>query len=155
MAYTLLKVKGVDVGDSIVEAEKLDVARDVLNAVAEKKVTFLLPKDHQAASEVKDGVQPQVIHSEAIPAGLKGVDIGPLRSMLIRRRSPCQNHCLERTHGVFEMPAFAEGTMQIARAVADSDAVSIVGGGDSVSAVHKAGVDDKITHIRYRWRSLS
>jgi phosphoglycerate kinase len=148
MAYTLLKVKGVDVGDSIVEAEKLDVARDVLNAVAEKKVTFLLPKDHQAASEVKDGVQPQVIHSEAIPAGLKGVDIGPATINAYQAEiAHAKTIVWNGPMGVFEMPAFAEGTMQIAQAVADSDAVSIVGGGDSVSAVHKAGVDDKITHI--------
>ncbi|MGC9330202.1 MAG: phosphoglycerate kinase, partial [Candidatus Hinthialibacter sp.] len=77
MAYTLLKVQGVEVGDSIVEEEKLDVARDVIQAVKEKGVDFLLPVDHKAAAEVQDGVVPQTISGVNIPAGLKGIDIGP------------------------------------------------------------------------------
>lgn len=148
MAYTLLKVKGVEVGDSIVETEKLDVAKEVLDAVQAKNVTFLLPQDHKAASEVKEGVQAQIIDSEAIPAGLKGVDIGPATIEAYRNEiEKAKTIVWNGPMGVFEISAFAEGTMQIAQAVADSDAVSIVGGGDSVSAVQKAGVSDRISHI--------
>ncbi|MBN2328486.1 MAG: phosphoglycerate kinase [Candidatus Omnitrophica bacterium] len=148
MAYTLLKVKGCDVGDSIVEEEKLDVARDVIQAVEEKGVDFLLPVDHKAAADVKDGVTPQTISDINIPAGLKGIDIGPetvkaYQAKILGAKTIVWNGPM----GVFEIPAFADGTMQIANAVADSGAVSIVGGGDSVSAVHKAGVSDKISHI--------
>jgi len=148
MAYTLLKVKGVEVGDSIVETEKLDVAQDVLKAVNEKGVDFLLPVDHKAATEVKDGIQPQTISGVNIPAGLKGIDIGPETVKLYQEKiKNAKTIVWNGPMGVFEIPAFAEGTMKIAQAVADSSAVSIVGGGDSVSAVAKAGVSDKISHI--------
>ncbi len=148
MAYTLLKVKGVEVGDSIVEEEKLAVAEGVLKAVQERNMSFHLPQDHKAAEEVKDGVQPQTIDSESIPAGLKGIDIGPktvdaYKAELAKAKTVVWNGPM----GVFEIPAFAEGTMEIAKAVADSGCTSIVGGGDSVSAVYNAGVSDKITHI--------
>jgi len=148
MAYTLLKVQGVEVGDSIVEEEKLDVARDVMDAVKKKGVLFLLPQDHKAAAEVKEGVTPQVIPDVNIPKGLKGIDIGPKTIGAYKQKiQEAKTIVWNGPMGVFEIPAFAEGTMAIAHAVADSSAVSIVGGGDSVSAVHKAGVDDKITHI--------
>jgi len=148
MAYTLLKVQGVEVGDSIVEEETLDVARDVTDAVKKKGVLFLLPQDHKAAAEVKEGVTPQVIPDVNIPKGLKGIDIGPKTIGAYKQKiQEAKTIVWNGPMGVFEIPAFAEGTMAIAHAVADSSAVSIVGGGDSVSAVHKAGVDDKITHI--------
>ncbi len=148
MAYTLLKVKGIDVGDSIVETEKLDVARDVLKAVETKGVDFLLPVDHKAAVDVKEGVEAQVISSVNIPAGLKGIDIGPETIKAYQAKiKAAQTIVWNGPMGVFEIPAFAEGTMKIAQAVADSSAVSIVGGGDSVSAVAKAGVSDQISHI--------
>ncbi len=148
MAYTLLKVKGVDVGDSIVEEEKLDVARDVLKAVEAKGVDFLLPVDHKVAAEVKDGVAAQIVSGVNIPAGLKGIDIGPETVKLYQQKiASAKTIVWNGPMGVFEISAFAEGTMKIAQAVADSSAVSIVGGGDSVSAVSKAGVSDKISHI--------
>jgi phosphoglycerate kinase len=148
MAYTLLKVQGNDVGDSIVEEEKLDVAKAVINAVEEKGVTFLLPTDHKAAAEVKDGEEAQTIDDVSIPAGLKGIDIGPATVEAYKEQiQKAKTIVWNGPMGVFEIPAFAEGTMAVANAIAESDAVSIVGGGDSVSAVHKAGVSDKITHI--------
>ena len=147
MAYTLLKVKGIEVGDSLVETEKLDVAKQVLDEVAKKGVKFLLPIDHIVANEVKEGATVQITN-ESVPAGLKGVDIGPKTVALYKEEiAKAQTIVWNGPMGVFEIPAFAEGTMAIAHAVADSSAVSIVGGGDSVSAVNKAGVDDKITHI--------
>ncbi len=148
MAYTLLKVKGVEVGDSIVEESKLDVARDVIKAVEEKGVDFLLPVDHKAAAEVKDGEEAQTITGADIPAGLKGIDIGPETVKLYQDKiNQAKTIVWNGPMGVFEIPAFAEGTIKIANTVADSSAVSIVGGGDSVSAVHKAGISDKISHI--------
>lgn len=148
MAYTLLKVKGVNVGDSIVEAEKLDVARDVLKAVETEGVDFLLPVDHKAAAEVKEGVQPQVVSNVNIPSGLKGIDIGPETVKAYQEKIKSAKTIIwNGPMGVFEIPAFAEGTMKIAQAIAESSAVSIVGGGDSVSAVAKAGVSDRISHI--------
>lgn len=148
MAYTLLKAQGIDVGGSIVEEEKLDVADQVLRAAKEKNIKLLLPVDHKAASEVKDGVSPETIQSQPIPAGLKGIDIGPatldaFKAEIAQAKTIVWNGPM----GVFEIPAFAEGTMKIAEAVANAGAVSIVGGGDSVAAVQKAGVGDKITHI--------
>lgn len=148
MAYTLLKVKGIDVGDSIVETEKLDVAKAVIDAVESKGVKFLLPCDHKAAAEVADGVTPQTIDGEAIPAGLKGIDIGPktieaYKAEIANAKTIVWNGPM----GVFEMEAFAEGTMEVAKAVSASSGTSIVGGGDSVAAVQKAGVSDTITHI--------
>ncbi len=148
MAYTLLKVKGVEVGDSIVEEEKLDVAKKVLSSVESKGIKFLLPQDHKAATEVKEGVEPQTVSEPTIPAGLKGVDIGPATVEAFKREiANAKTIVWNGPMGVFELPAFAQGTMEIAKAVADSSGVSIVGGGDSVSAVAKAGVSDKITHI--------
>lgn len=148
MAYTLLKVQDIEVGDSIVEEEKLEVAKQVLEAVKQKNMNFLLPVDHKAAPEVKDGIDAQTINSVAIPTGLKGIDIGPATVAKFKEEiAKAKTIVWNGPMGVFEIPAFAEGTVQIAEAVANSDAVSIVGGGDSVSAVHKAGVSDKITHI--------
>ncbi len=148
MAYTLLKVKGADVGGSIVEEEKLDVAKDVLNAVESKGVKFLLPQDHKVVEELKDGIDPETTTSENITGTLKGIDIGPETvQAYMNEVQNAKTIVWNGPMGVFEIPAFAEGTMKIANAVASSDCVSIVGGGDSVSAVHKAGVSDKITHI--------
>ena len=148
MAYTLLKVQGIAVGDSLVEEEKLDVAKHVMEEVAKKGVKFLLPVDHKVVAEIKDGIIPDITENESVPAGLKGVDIGPKTVALYKEEiAKAQTIVWNGPMGIFEIPAFAEGTMAVAHAVADSTAVSIVGGGDSVSAVNKAGVDDKITHI--------
>ncbi|RJP20934.1 MAG: phosphoglycerate kinase [Candidatus Omnitrophota bacterium] len=148
MAYTLLKVKGIDVGDSIVEVEKLDVAKETLAAVEAKGVSFLLPEDHKAATEVKDGIEPQVIDAQSIPTGLKGIDIGPATIKRYEEEiAKAKTIVWNGPMGVFEIPAFAEGTIRIAKAVAASNAVTIVGGGDSVSAVNQIGVSDQITHI--------
>jgi phosphoglycerate kinase len=148
MAYTLLKVKGIEVGDSLVEEEKLDVAKDVLATVEKKGVKFLVPVDHKIAKEVAEGEEAQVTCCHAIPAGMKGIDIGPKTlAMFTDEIAKAKTIVWNGPMGVFEILAFAEGTMSVANAVANSSAVSIVGGGDSVSAVHKAGISDKITHI--------
>lgn len=148
MAYTLLKVKGVEVGDSLVENEKLDVAKQVLDAVEKKGVKFLIPCDHKVASEIGDGIEPQITEGDAVPVGMKGVDIGPKTVAAYKQEiANAKTIVWNGPMGIFEISAFAQGTMEVANAVADSSAVSIVGGGDSVSAVAKAGISDKITHI--------
>lgn len=148
MAYTLLKVKGVEVGGSIVEEEKIAVAKEVVAAVESRNMKFLLPCDHKAATEVKEGFEPQTINDVNIPEGWKGIDIGPATIDAFAKEIAAAKTVLwNGPMGVFEIPAFADGTMKIAEAIAKSGATSIVGGGDSVAAVQKAGVSDKITHI--------
>jgi phosphoglycerate kinase len=148
MAYTFLKAQGLEVGLSKFEADKLGLARELLQAAKQKKVRFRLPKDHVVTAKLEASAQGETVNSPSIPADRLGVDIGPAttaeyaaeikRAKMIIWNGPM---------GVFEIDQFARGTMEIARAVAGSGAVSIVGGGDSVAAVHKAGIAGKITHI--------
>ena len=148
MAYTFLKAQGKDVGKSLVEDDKLDIARTILKKAAEKKVNFLLPLDHVLAAVVDADTETEVVESLPFPAGKMGVDIGPktvaaYAKIIAGARTIVWNGPL----GVFEIDTFAKGTIGIAAAVAASGAISIVGGGDSIAAVKKAGVTDKISHI--------
>ena len=148
MAYTFLKAEGVEVGLSKLEADKLDLAKELLQGAKEKKVNFRLPQDHVVAEKLDASAKAETVNSASIPAERLGVDIGPKtmadyaaeirKAKMIIWNGPM---------GVFEIDQFAQGTMEVARAVAESGAVSIVGGGDSVAAVNKAGVEEKITHI--------
>jgi phosphoglycerate kinase len=148
MAYTFLKTKGVEVGRSKVEADKLDLAHDLLDFAERRTIKLKLPVDHIVTDQLEPGAKPEIVSSVEIPAERLGVDIGPATrtdyaSEIARARTIVWNGPM----GVFEIDAFAEGTMAVARAVAASSAVSIVGGGDSVAAVHKAGVAGKVSHI--------
>jgi len=148
MAYTFLKAQGKDVGKSLVEDDKLDIARTILKRASEKKVNFLLPLDHVLAAAVDAGAETEVVESLPFPAGKMGVDIGPktvaaYAKIIAAARTIVWNGPL----GIFEIDKFAKGTIGIAAAVAASGAISIVGGGDSIAAVKKAGVTDKISHI--------
>ena len=148
MAYTFLKAQGVEVGNSLVETDKIDMARGLLARAEEKQVRFLLPQDHVAARDFKADADHQVCSNENFPAGWMGLDIGPqtvelFTSVLKEAATVVWNGPM----GVFEFPAFAEGTFAIARALAEARALSIIGGGDSVAAVNKAGLEDKMTHI--------
>ncbi|HOE11764.1 MAG TPA: phosphoglycerate kinase [bacterium] len=148
MAYTLLKAKGIPVGKSLVEDDRIDMAKDVLKAVEQKGIKFMLPLDHLVAPEVKEGAPVQVTQGVEIPDDRCGVDIGPQTIAAYRKEIAGAKTILwNGPMGVFEIPAFAKGTMAIAEALAESKAKTIIGGGDSVSAVNKAGVADKITHI--------
>jgi phosphoglycerate kinase len=150
MAYTFLKSQGVAVGRSLVEDDKLDLARDLLQQAAERKFRFLLPVDHVVA-ESPDASQTETRDIRDTPADMMGLDIGPktvalFRSALDGAKTILWNGPL----GMFEKPAFAQGTLGVAKAVADATragAISIVGGGDSVAAVHQAGVSAGISHI--------
>jgi phosphoglycerate kinase len=150
MAYTFLNAQGQATGKSLVEADKLDVAHATLAKAKANGVRFLLPIDHILADKFASNARTEhVSGTDPFPAEMMALDIGPLTVGLFERE-------IEEAHtiiwngpmGVFEMPAFAQGTNAIARSVArNADATSIVGGGDSVSALHKSGVAKRISHI--------
>ena len=148
MAYTFLKAQGVEVGLSRVEADKLDLARDLLQFAERRSIEFRLPVDHIVAEKLDPSAAAEVAPTRSIPVDRLGVDIGPAtRADYAAQIAKAKTIVWNGPMGVFEIPQFAEGTIAIAHAVADSSAVSVVGGGDSVSAVKKAGVEAKITHI--------
>jgi phosphoglycerate kinase len=150
MAYTFLKARGELVGKSLVEEDKIELARHLLQDVKGRKLKFLLPVDHIAAEKIDANDTPHTIRSgQPIPANLMGLDIGPKTIELFSEEiSKARTIVWNGPMGVFEVAPFAKGTFQIAQAVAENaGATSIVGGGDSVSAVQQAGVADKITHI--------
>jgi phosphoglycerate kinase len=150
MAYTFLKAKGQEVGKSLVEADKIDVAKEALAKAEEKGVLFLLPIDHVLADKFAADAKTQLFSGDGpFPAESMGLDIGPQTVALFAKEiGDAFTIVWNGPMGVFEFPAFAVGTTKIAKAVAaNQDAVSIVGGGDSVSAVKQAGVAEKITHI--------
>jgi len=150
MAYTFLKALGEQVGKSLVEDDKLDLAKHLLQEAKTRKLKLLLPIDHVAADKIDANAHlTKVDQGQPIPANLMALDIGPKTiEMFEEEISRARTILWNGPMGVFEVPAFARGTYKVARAVADNPgALSIVGGGDSVSAVRAAGVADKITHI--------
>lgn len=148
MAYTFLKAQGVEVGASRVEEDKLGMARDMMEFGARRTIKLCLPKDHIVAEKIDASAKAEIVGTRAIPAGKMGVDIGPAtRAEFAKDIAQSKTIVWNGPMGVFEIDQFAQGTLEIARAVAASSAVSIVGGGDSVAAVHKAGVESKISHI--------
>jgi len=149
MAYTFLKVQGISVGKSLVEDEMLDTAKKVLDKAAEKKVKILLPVDHIGTETFGADVPSKNIDNVAIEAGWMGMDVGPksiaaFKDALKGAKTVFWNGPM----GVFEFPKFAAGTQAIADTLAQlQGATTVIGGGDSVSAVKKAGVADKMSHI--------
>ena len=148
MAYTFLKAQGASVGKSRVEEGFLDEAKRLLGRAGERKVAFELPVDH-VASDALDGTGRKVVTESAdVPAGMMGVDIGPRTAKAFEARiADAGTVFWNGPMGIFEVPAFAEGTFGVARALAGSKAVTVVGGGDSAAAVSEAGVADRITHV--------
>jgi phosphoglycerate kinase len=150
MAYTFLKAQGQEIGKSLLEADKIDLAKETLAQAKAHHVKFLLPVDHVVADKVEAGARIQNIgEGQPIPADMMALDIGPKSiEMFSNEISDARTIIWNGPMGVFEIDAFAKGTRKIAHAVADNGAaVSIVGGGDSVAAVKAADVSDKITHI--------
>lgn len=148
MAYTFFKAQGGAVGKSLVEDDKLNIARDILQEAEAKGVTINLPQDSLCAQEIAENTDTEVFPSDAIPADYLGLDAGPeavssYQAALADAKTILWNGPL----GVFETPPFDSGTRVIAQTVAASDAYSVVGGGDSVSAVNASGLADKIDHI--------
>jgi phosphoglycerate kinase len=147
MAYTFFRAKGLPTGKSLVEADKIDLANELLAKASQKNVAIELPVDHVVAPGL-DSAASQVTSVDRTPADQMGLDIGP---ETIRRYSDIISRAKtivwNGPMGVFENPKFAQGTFAIARAIAESKAFSIVGGGDSAAAVAQSGMESKITHI--------
>jgi phosphoglycerate kinase len=147
MAFTLLQAKGVPVGKSLVEADKLELAKEILGLAATRRSELVLPLDHVVAPSL-EAASGSVTEGQAIPDDQAGFDIGPktlarFGELLRGAKTVLWNGPV----GVFEKEPFRHGTFELARLLAESDAISVVGGGDSASAVKKAGVRDKITHV--------
>ena len=147
MAYTFLKAKGFHVGKSLVEEDQIGFSLQLLEK-AKGKIKFVLPSDHVAAERMDAQAKSRIVKNEEIPADWVCLDIGPetVQSFSEEIRS-AKTIVWNGPMGVFEMEPFSHGTFAIAKAVANSSAFSIVGGGDSVAAVNKAGVADRISHI--------
>ncbi len=148
MGYTFLKAQGYDVGKSICELDKLDLARDLMAKAQAKGVELLLPVETVVAKEFSNDAESMVVPSTEIPADYEGLDIGPktvdlFSAAIAKAKTVIWNGPM----GVFELPKFAVGTKAIAKAVAETDAITIIGGGDSAAAVQQLGYADKMTHI--------
>ena len=148
MAYTFMKALGYSIGTSICEDDKVTLAKDIMVKVKEKDVKFLIPVDNKVGLEYKSDTESKVVESDSIPDGWMGLDIGPKTQKLFSDAlKESKTIIWNGPMGVFEWDEFTQGTMAVAKAVAESGAISIIGGGDSASAVEKLGFADKMTHI--------
>ncbi len=148
MAYTLLAAQGHKVGKSLVQQDQLDAVKAALAKATKLKVDILLPQDHVCAEAFAEDAKPIAIDSADIPDGLMGLDIGPkTRAAFSARISPARTVIWNGPMGVFEWPAFREGTAAIGQAVASCPGYTVIGGGDSVAAIEMLGLASKIKHI--------
>lgn len=148
MAYTFLKVQGHKIGKSLVEDDYLDVAKSFLASAESKGVKVILPVDHVCAAEFAENASPVAVDGVDIPDDLMGMDIGAkTASLIVDAVKKAKSVVWNGPMGVFEFAAFAKGTETVAKALADSDCISVVGGGDSVAAINKFGLADKISHV--------
>ena len=148
MAYTFFRAMGNPTGTSICEEDKLDLALDLLQRAKEKKVNFLLPVDNIIGREYKEDTVYMRIYSDSIPDGWMGLDIGIITQELYAKTIGGAGTVVwNGPMGVSEWEHFAAGTRSVAKAIAESDAISIIGGGDSAAAVEKLGYADQMTHI--------
>jgi len=151
MAYTFLKAEGQPIGKSLVEDDKLELAKRLRAEAQQRKFPLLLPVDHVVGAEFKRTTPTRIVSVSATPDGWMGLDIGPKTVDTFRQKiASAKTIVWNGPMGVFEMPAFANGTLEIAEAIAaatTAGATSIVGGGDSVAAVHQSGLANKISHI--------
>ncbi len=152
MAFTFLKAKGYEVGKSLLDESKIDYCKDMMAKAAEKGVKLLLPIDTVCAAGFPDPidgpVDTTVVDSDKIPADKEGLDIGPKsRELFAEAVKSAKTVVWNGPMGVFENPTLAQGTLAVAQAMADSDAVTIIGGGDSAAAVEQMGLGEKMTHI--------
>ena len=148
MAYTFLAAQGVKVGKSLVEQDRLELARQILERATARKVDLVLPVDHVCGAEPKESAQRVVVNDRAIPDGLMGLDIGPKTLAVYRQRILAAKTVFwNGPMGLFEQKPWAEGTFGVAKAMAESTAVTVVGGGDSAAAVEEAGLVAKMKHV--------
>jgi phosphoglycerate kinase len=148
MSYTFLKAKGFEVGNSLVETEKVNLAFELIKKADDKDVKFLLPIDHVVADKIEEDAKAKNVDTNAMPEEMIGVDIGPKTTRVFKREIKGGRTILwNGPMGIFEIERFAKGTNQIARALSYSSGTTVVGGGDSVAAVNKAKLADKISHV--------
>jgi len=151
MAFTFFKAMGYEIGKSLLEEEKIDLAKEILEKAERTKMSFLLPMDVVVASEFSNDAEPETVEVENIPADKMGLDIGPksvelFRKVILNSKTVVWNGPM----GVFEFDNYAKGTFAIAEALAEATekgAITIIGGGDSAAAIKKAGLSDKVTHV--------
>nr|WP_300006357.1 phosphoglycerate kinase [Tissierella sp.] len=148
MAYTFFKAQGLEVGTSLLEEEKVDLAKELLEKAKAKGVELILPIDIVVAKEFKNETEFKTVAIDNMPSDMMGLDIGEKSIELFSKKiQEAKTVIWNGPVGVFEMENFKEGTYSIAKALADSDAITIIGGGDSASAVEKAGYSEKMTHV--------
>ncbi|MCQ2453245.1 MAG: phosphoglycerate kinase [Clostridia bacterium] len=148
MAYTFSKAQGGEIGASLLEEDKVELAKEIMDKAAAKGVKFLLPIDTVIADNFDNNANTQIVDAGKIPEGWQGMDIGPKTCELFAETvKTAKTVVWNGPMGVFEFENFAKGTIAVAQAMADSDAVTIVGGGDSAAAVTQLGFADKINHI--------
>lgn len=148
MAYTFLKAQGLEVGQSILEADKIDLAKDLMEKARARGVRFMLPSDVVVADRFAEDAKTRVVPVDQIPPDWQALDIGPdTVAKFSRAIADAKTVVWNGPMGVFEMKPFAEGTRGIAKALADSKATTIVGGGDSAAALEEMGFADKVTHV--------
>ena len=148
MCYTFLKAKGFEVGKSLVETEKVNLAFELIKKADEKNVKLILPADHLVADRVEEDARVRTVDTNAMPADMIGVDIGPKTVRQYKREIKQAKTVLwNGPMGVFEIDKFARGTDQIAKAMASSRGTTVVGGGDSVAAVNKLKLAEKMDHV--------
>lgn len=148
MTYTFLKAQGKEIGNSLLEEDYLETAKSLLKQAEKAGVEVILPVDHVVAADFKEDATPEPVDDVNVPAGKIAMDIGPksiqkCREVIAKAKSIVWNGPM----GVFEFDAFAKGTEEVARAIADSSAVSVVGGGDSVAAANKFKLADRMSHV--------
>ena len=148
MAYTFFKAMGYNVGNSICELDKLDLAKELMEKAKQKGVKFMLPVDTRIGKEFKPDTESKVVRYDEIPDGWEGFDIGDETIKLyVEELSKAKTVVWNGPVGLFEFDQFAVGTNSLARALADLDAVTIIGGGDSAAAIEKLGISNKFSHI--------
>ncbi|RLD12432.1 phosphoglycerate kinase [candidate division KSB1 bacterium] len=151
MAYTFFKAQGYEIGKSLLEEDRIEMAKEILQEAKEKKITFLLPVDVVAADRFDNEADRKIVKVTEIPADYMGMDIGPETITLFANEiKKAKTIVWNGPVGVFEMPNFANGTRKIAEAIAEATkngAISVIGGGDSAAAVSQFGMDDQFTHI--------
>lgn len=148
MAYTFLKAQGKEIGKSLLEEDKMDLSLELLKKAEDNNVKIYLPIDVVVADEIKSGIETKVVDIDNIPSDKEALDIGPKSAKLFADIiKDAKTVVWNGPMGVFEIEEFANGTNEVAKALAESSAITIVGGGDSALAIEKAGYKDKITHV--------
>ena len=148
MAYTFQKAMGGRIGNSLCEDDKLDLAKELLAKAAYKGKRIVLPVDNEAGNDFSNDCLHITVHSQEIPDGFEGLDIGPVtRELFVNEVRRARTIIWNGPMGVSEFPVFAEGTRAVAEAVANNPGITIIGGGDSAAAIQKLGFADKVTHV--------